>query len=184
MIRLVFSFIVICDLRQLPWSNDKSIAAWYIIDWGRNLICPQCLWIAILTLPPPASKETSINSADLQERGMEGKTLPAPLGSSIKSIPSAKRFTWKPKFVYMDLMAALATLAYITLYTLPSAVTARAPSHLSTFKRRSGPREPPEYAQRIYPKDFAVLDTVPPPAEFDGSSVGRHFTQIMTKINS
>ncbi|KGB80181.2 gluconolactonase [Cryptococcus deuterogattii R265] len=113
----------------------------------------------------------SINSADLQEREMEGKTLPAPLGSSMKSIPGAKGFSWKPKFVYMGLMAALATLAYITIYTLPFAVIARAPSHLSTFKRRSGPREPPEYAQRIYPKEFAVLDTVPPPTEFDGSSL-------------
>ncbi|KIR33070.1 gluconolactonase [Cryptococcus deuterogattii MMRL2647] len=113
----------------------------------------------------------SINSADLQERGMEGKTLPAPLGSSMKSIPGAKGFSWKPKFIYMGLMAALATLAYITIYTLPFAVIARAPSHLSTFKRRSGPREPPEYAQRIYPKEFAVLDTVPPPTEFDGSSL-------------
>lgn len=102
---------------------------------------------------------------------MEGKTLPAPFGSSIKSIPSAKGFSWKPKFLYMGLMAALATLAYITLYALPSADIARAPSHLSTFKRRSGPREPPKYAQRIYPKHFAVLDTVPPPAEFDGSSL-------------
>lgn len=126
----------------------------------------------------------SINLADLQERGMEGKTLPAPLGGSIKSIPSDKGFPWKPKFVYMGLMTALATLAYITLCTLPSAVITRAPSHLSTFKRRSGPRELPEYAQRINPKDFAVLDSVPPPTEFDGTSVGRHFTQIMTTISS
>lgn len=67
-------------------------------------------------------------------------------------------------------MGALATLAYTASHILPSSSVAQA-SHLNTFKRRSPPSEPPKNAQVINPKDFAVLTTVLPSYEFNGSSL-------------
>lgn len=128
------------------------------------------------------SREMSVNTAGLQEWGMGGKTLPAPLGSPVKFILGAKVLSWKSKLVYAGFtMGALATLAYTALHILPSSSIAQA-SHLTTFKRRATPSEPPKNAQVINPKDFTVLPTVLPSYEFNGSSVGRYSRQTITII--
>ncbi|OXG80345.1 gluconolactonase [Cryptococcus neoformans A2-102-5] len=117
------------------------------------------------------SREMSVNTAGLQEWGMGGKTLPAPLGSPVKFILGAKVLSWKSKLVYAGFtMEALATLAYTASHILPSSSIAQA-SHLTTFKRRATPSEPPKNAQVINPKDFTVLPTVLPSYEFNGSSL-------------
>lgn len=117
------------------------------------------------------SREMSVNTAGLQEWGMGGKTLPAPLGSPVKFILGAKVLSWKSKLVYAGFtMGALATLAYTASHILPSSSIAQA-SHLTTFKRRATPSEPPKNAQVINPKDFTVLPTVLPSYEFNGSSL-------------